>query len=224
MAGIRIRLRKVDKGETNRRFDMEGLRDEKIKNCFSAQLENSWRQSKEKKMNTIEDMWRKIKDVYTETAQQVLGQAKRKKNKPWISREVLELSDKRRDTRKIRTHSEENMERYREITKEIRRKAKTCKEEWIEEKCREVEDIPGALNTGKLFQVAREVCGTINVRLATVRNKEGILLDSKPEIKQRWKQYYEGLYNDEIGAGGAARKQQTRADAGHTGGGNNSCR
>ena len=50
MAGIRIKLRKMDKRGTNRRYDMEGLRDEKIKNCFRTQLENSWRQSKEKEM------------------------------------------------------------------------------------------------------------------------------------------------------------------------------
>ena len=191
-----IRLRKVDKGEINRRFDMEGLRDEKIKNCFSAQLENSWRQSKEKKMNTIEDMWMKIKDVYNETAQQVLGQAKRKKNKPWISREVLELSDKRRDMRKIRTHSEEIMERYREITKEIRRTAKRCKEEGIEGKCQEVEDVPVAMNTGNFSRWQGKCAEQSTVRVATVRNEEGILLDSKSDIKQRWRQFYEELYNE----------------------------
>src|SRR5688572_19342771 len=97
--------------------------------------------------------------------------------------------------RGTRTQSEANMGRYRAITKEMKKKSKQCKEEWIEERCKEVESTTGMANTGKLFQTAREICGTGIVRLATVKNKEGKILDSKEEIKQRWKQHYEELYN-----------------------------
>src|SRR6218665_1314285 len=115
---------------------------------------------------------------------------------PWITREVLELSDKRRDIRKVKDHNEENRKRYKEITKEIRKKSKRCKEKWIEGKCQEIEDTNGMVHTGKLFQVAREICGTVNTRLASMKNKEGKPLDNQREIKERWKQHYEDLYNE----------------------------
>ena len=88
------------------------------------------------------------------------------------------------------------MRRYKELTKEIKKKAKRCKEEWIEERCQETENTAGGINTGKLFQTAREICGTTNARMATVKGKDGKQLNSKVEIKQRWKQHYEELYND----------------------------
>src|SRR6218665_386553 len=88
-----------------------------------------------------------------------------------ITREVLELSDKRRDIRKVKDHNEENRKRYKEITKEIRKKSKRCKEKWIEGKCQEIEDTNGIVHTGKLFQVAREICGTVNTRLEDLYSK-----------------------------------------------------
>src|SRR6218665_3941634 len=80
---------------------------------------------------------------------------------------------------KVKDHNEENRKRYKEITKNIRKKAKRCKEKWIEGKCQEIEDTNGIVHTGKLYQVAREICGTVNTRLASVKNKEGKPLDNK---------------------------------------------
>src|SRR3984885_5551804 len=155
-----------------------------------------WNQIKEKDLNTVEELWREVKNAYTETAQQILGHEKRKKNKPWISKEILELSDKRSKLRKIKTNSEGDMQKYREITKEIKKKAKKCKETWIEERCTEIENNPVTMNTGKLFQIVREICGTTNTRLITVNSKEVKTLENKEEIKQRWKQHYEEIYNE----------------------------
>jgi len=52
------------------------------------------------------------------------------------------------------------------------------------------------MNIGKLFQTAEEMCGTINIKITTVKNKEGRILDNTEEIKQRWRQHYEELYNN----------------------------
>ena len=76
-----------------------------------------------------------IKDTYTKTAWQILGYEKRRKKKPWISKEVLELSYRTQEMKKTKTNGDEDRERYSEITKEIKRKARKCKETWIEEKC-----------------------------------------------------------------------------------------
>src|SRR6218665_1778162 len=118
-------------------------------------------------------------DTYTETARQILGYEKRRKKKPWISKEVLELSNRRKETRKTKTNSDKDRERYREITKEIKKKARKCKETWIEEKCQEAEKATGIVNTGKLFQTAEEICGTIRTKVATVKIKEGRITTKK---------------------------------------------
>src|SRR6218665_434550 len=197
MAGIRIKLRKIPREALNRRFDMERLTDDATRECFRTLLDKRWKQPKEREKETAEDTCMgEIRVAYTEVAQQVLGYKGAKKQKLWITREVLELSDKRTDVRKVKDHNEENRKGYKEITREIRKKAKRCKAKWIEGKCQEIEDTNGIVHTRKLFQVAREICGTVNTRLASVKNKEGKPLDNKREIKERWKQRYEELYNE----------------------------
>jgi len=150
----------------------------------------------EKDTGSVEETWEVIKSKYTDVAQEVLGYEKRKRNKPWISKEVLDLSDTRKELRKTKSHNEDDKRRYRKITTEIKRKAKKCKEMWIEEKCQELENNARAADTGKLFQMAKEICGSNITKLASIKNKEGRTLDDREEIKQRWKQHYEEMYNN----------------------------
>src|SRR6218665_3958488 len=105
----------------NKRFCIEGLKEDAIRDRFTTQLCNRWEQAKEKDISIVERRWMEIKDTYTETARQILGYEKRRKKKPWITREVLELSDRRKEMRKTKTNSDEDRERYRETTKEIKR-------------------------------------------------------------------------------------------------------
>ena|SRR6218665_274256 len=70
------------------------------------------------------------------------------------------------------------------MAKQKNAKAKRCKEKWIEGKCQEIEDTNGIVHTGKLFQVAREICRTVNTRLASVKNKEGNLWTTKERLKK----------------------------------------
>ena len=101
IAGIRIKLkRRVSKGMMNKRFNTEALRDGTIRCQFSTQLNNKWNQIKRKDTGSVEETWEVIKNMYTEVAQEVLGHKERKKNKPWISKEVLDLSDTRKELRK----------------------------------------------------------------------------------------------------------------------------
>jgi len=102
------------------------------------QLDKRWKQAREKEMETAEETWGEIRATYTKVAQQVLGYERVRKKIPWITREVLELSDKRRDIRKVKDCNEENKQMYNEIMKEIRKKAKRCKEKWIEGKCQKI--------------------------------------------------------------------------------------
>src|SRR6218665_2386582 len=128
MAGIRIKMKKTQTEMMNKRFWIEGLKEDAIRDRFTTQLCNRWEQAKEKDLSTVEKRWMEIKDMEMETARQILGYEKRRKKKPWITREVLELSDRRKEMRKTKANSDEDRERCREITKEIKRKAIKCKE------------------------------------------------------------------------------------------------
>ena len=67
----------------------------------------------------------------TETASEILGKHQKKK-KNWITGEILDLCDKRRELRKKRFEPE-GAENYKEVNNNIRRCMKKAKENWIGE-------------------------------------------------------------------------------------------
>ena len=55
----------------------------------------------------------------TETASEILGKHRQKKTKPWVTAEILDLCDKRRELRKKRFEPEES-EKYKEVNNNIK--------------------------------------------------------------------------------------------------------
>ena len=63
-----------------------------------------------------------------ETAEDVLGYKREQPRSPWLSIDVLELSDKREDLRKTKGNYKANRKEYDKITPVIEQIAKGCKE------------------------------------------------------------------------------------------------
>ena len=82
----------------------------------------------------IESMITTLNTAVTETASEILGKHRHKK-KPWITAEILDLCDKRRELRKKRLEPE-GSEKYKAVNNNIKRCMKKAKENWIGEHCR----------------------------------------------------------------------------------------
>ena len=86
----------------------------------------------------IDSMITTFNTAETETAGEILGKHRQKK-KPWITAEILDLCDKRRELRKKRFEPK-GSEKYKEVNKNIKRCMKKAKENWIGEQCSEIEE------------------------------------------------------------------------------------
>ena len=76
----------------------------------------------------IDSMITTFNTAVTETASEILGKHRLKK-KPWVTAEILDLCDKRRETRKKRFEPE-GSEKYKKVNN-IKRCMKKAKENWI---------------------------------------------------------------------------------------------
>ena len=74
----------------------------------------------------------------TETASEILGKHHQKK-KTWITAEILDLCDKRRELRKKRFEPERPQKNKK--VNNIKRCMKKAKENWIRKQCCEMEEI-----------------------------------------------------------------------------------
>ena len=89
----------------------------------------------------------------TETASEILGKHRQNK-KPWITAEILDLCDKRRELKKKRFEPE-GSEKYKEVNNNIKRCMKKAKENWIGEQCSEIEENLRKNNSKRAYQLVR---------------------------------------------------------------------
>ena len=79
-----------------------------------------------------------LNTIVTETASEILGK-QREEKKTWVTAEILNLCDRRRELRKKR-FAPEGYEKYREVNNNIKRCMIKAKENWIGEQCSEMEE------------------------------------------------------------------------------------
>ena len=76
--------------------------------------------------------------------------------KAWVTPEILDLCDQRRDMKKKRGEPEE-VKDYREIKRKIRTEMEMAKESWIQSQCREVEACLRKNNSKKAYQLVKDL-------------------------------------------------------------------
>ena len=99
------------------------------------------------------------------------------------------------ERRKYKNASDEESKRnYRQLRNAINRKCKLAKEEWIKEKCSEVER---EMNIGKIdgaYRKVKENFGVHKLKSNNVLNKDGTPIYNTKGKVDRWVEYIEELY------------------------------
>ena len=114
---------------------------------------------------------------------------KSRPQEPWISQEVLELSNERSRVEKAKQDDPSLKPKYNFLNREIKRKTRGCKDKWLQDLCSEVENTQQAAKS-------KEVYATIKKITMTVKSKTGTILTEQSDVKERWKEDYPDLYNE----------------------------
>ena len=104
----------------------------------------------------------------TETASEILGKHCQKK-KPWVTAEILDLCDKRRELRKKRFQPE-GSEKYKEVNNNNKRCRKKAKENWIGEQCSEIEENLRKNNSKRAYQLVKGLTTVKQGKTTTVQD------------------------------------------------------
>ena len=120
----------------------------------------------------------------TDTEAELLGKQRRKR-KPWVTPEILDLCDQRRDLKKKRGEPEGDKE-YREIKRKIRTEMKMAKETWIQGQCQEIEACLRKNNSKKAYQLVKDLTTEKQSKSTTIQDTSGKCLTEENEILNRW--------------------------------------
>ena len=114
----------------------------------------------------------------------------------WVTKDVLDLCDERRDLKKKRSEAEGAKE-YREANRRIQKAVKKAKEDWIEAQCEETETYLNKNNSKRAYQLVKDLTSGKQGRSSSIQDKSGKCLTEEKEILSRWTEYCSELYNYE---------------------------
>ena len=194
MMTIHLKLQRNWKNKNPRiRFYIEKLQDPNIATHFKATIGGRFAA-----LNFLEPDYNNLVNLIgtamCDTAKEVLGKPKIKRQ-PWVPDNVVKLCDQRRELKKKRTTNEEVHRQYRELNKDIRKRMGKAKNDWINERCTEIETGMKANNTRQAYSILTVLTEKRSSRSSNIEDKNGTLLTEKKAVLGRWT---EELYNYEL--------------------------
>ena len=158
MTTFHIRLKRINKPKPTRiKFDTEKHKDPDVAEAFKATIDGKFAfliilENKDIDVNLLTNTFNKI---VTDTASEILGKHRRTK-KPWVTADILDLCDKRRELKR-RKCDPEGAAKYREVNKKIKKDMRRAKDNWIAEQCYEIEDSLSKNNSKKAYQIVKDM-------------------------------------------------------------------
>ena len=110
-----------------------------------------------------------------------------------MTKEILELMEERKQCKFV------DLEKYKEIDKNIIRACRKAEDEWLNQQCQEIENLERQFKSKEMHKKVRELA---NKKKSTrgngcIKNKDGQILFDEEEIAARWVEYVTELYDDE---------------------------
>ena len=174
MITFQVRLKKARKPNQPRlRFDLEKLRDPDVACTFQATIGGKFAPLiglSDEDMD-IDTMITTYNTAVTNAASEVLGKERRRK-KTWVTKDVLDLCDERRDLKKKR-YEAEGAKEYREANRRIQKAVKKAKEDWIGAQCEEIEICLNKNSSKRAYQLVKDLTSEKQGRSSTIQDKSG---------------------------------------------------
>ena len=81
---------------------------------------------------------------------------------------------------------------------EFQRRARRDKKAFLSDQCKEIEENNRMGNTRNLFKKIRDTKGTFHAKMDSIKDRNGMDLTEAEDIKKRWQEYTEELYEKDL--------------------------
>ena len=173
-----LAIRRKNKSKVG--FDIGKLQDKEVRQALNLELTNRFDALSSDENLTPDKRWETFKTVMTETADEILGRAKIKRQH-WITARTLSIVGERR----------QKMGGLKEETKELRRQVKRSvrldRRQMWEDAAESLEKAARLHDTRKLYQILKESVGKKAAVSEIIKNRSGKIIDCQKERSARWK-------------------------------------
>ena len=195
IAKIQLKFKSMWKKATQQHFNIESLK--------TPEIAQRYQENVQKELTSITQNSKDITITLVASNKSILSAAsntleqRRSRRKPWISDEVLRLSDARKGLKSKKHESQKLQFQYNSMTRQICDKVKASKEEWITGKCKEAEAAAIKNDSKTLYNKIKEISAgpSKKQQVRAICDNQNNLLTSSQAIEDHWKEYCERLYN-----------------------------
>ena len=107
-----------------------------------------------------------------------------------MSDKALQIAEKGREAK-----GQGENERYTHLNAEFQRIERRDKKTFLSDQSKEIEENNRVGKTKDLIQKIRDTKGTFHAKMITKKDRNGMYLTDTEDIKKRWQEYTEELYN-----------------------------
>ena len=107
----------------------------------------------------------------TDAASEILGKERRRK-KPWVTKDVLDLCDERRELKKKR-YEAEGAKEYKEANRRVQKAVKKAKKDWVGAQCEEIETCLNKNSSKRAYQQVKDLTSETQGRSSAIKDKSG---------------------------------------------------
>ena len=140
-----------------------------------------------------DELWTEDRDTVHETGIKTIPKKKKCKKAKWRSEEALQISVKIREAK-----SKGEKERYTHLNAEFQRIARRDKKAFLSDQCKEIEESNRMGKTRDLFKKIQDTKGTFHAKMDSIKDRNGMDLTEEEDIKNRWQEYTEELYQKNL--------------------------
>ena len=123
-----------------------------------------------------------VPDIVQEAVINISKKKKCKKAK-WLSEEVLQIAEKRREAK-----GKGEKKRNTHLNAEFQGIARRDKKAYFSDQCKEIEENNRMGKTRDLIKKIKDTKGTFHVKIGIIKNRNGMDLTEAEDIKKRWQQ------------------------------------
>lgn len=198
MAKVQVALKKVKRAGHRKKWMLEGI--EKRAEAFQKEM-TEWVKTLVERNGSkgVNEEWKEFSGAVVDKAEKTIGyQSTKRAKKPWVTQAMLKKMDERREWKRINTA--EGRRNYKKLNNQLRRETEKAREDWWREECRELEDLDKRgrpdLMYKKIKEITRTGKSTSNIGVGgEVKDKRGLMLTDPEEVRGRWREYVEELYD-----------------------------
>ena len=106
-----------------------------------------------------------------------------------MSAKALQIAEKRREAK-----GKGEKERYTHLNAEFQRIARRDKKAFLSDQCKEIVENDGMGKTRDLFKKIRDTKGTLQAKMGSIKDRNGMGLTETEDINKRWQECTEELY------------------------------